>query len=553
MMRRLLRHALAVLILAALPLDASAQLPPATAEQRAAGGRVASVEFSLDELVIERGATVSLEARLLDADGNAVEGAVAVFFAQAGVSPTFVPLTDGSVAEFTGQQPGQGQLALIIMVSEDRQGVFGTAGAVRLADLPVRVTDWPAASIEIDDPTHAAYVGTSLRMAGHVVTDRGTEHSTADITWRSSNSSIATVTSGGVVSGLTPGSVSVTASTENNVVARLDIEVVANPVTALSITPRTAQARTGDVVEFDIVPSDASGRSVTDAFVDLSVSGLDGTGGFVFEDGSFVAEQPGAYRVIASVGGVSSAALVEVVAREAAPPVEFVAHGARSEVSTSDLWVFEGVDGRDYAYTGTHARGGGERMFVWDVTDPANVALLDSVVVNARVVNDVKVSDDATWAIITREGASTRRNGIVVLDLQDPAHPTIMAELTDELTAGIHNVWIMGDVVYAVNDGTSAMNIIDMSDPAGPRNAGRWELRPGDTDKSLHDVWGRRRVRLPLLLGRRSSHPGRRGGEPRRHAVRAGLRVEHLVPGGQHPRRVAREGLCLPRRRDRDV
>ena len=33
------------------------------------------------------------------------------------------------------------------------------------------------------------------------------------------------------------------------------------------------------------------------------------------------------------------------------------------------------------------------------------------------------------------------------------------------------------------------MNIIDMSDPMSPRNAGRWELRPGDTDKSLHDVW----------------------------------------------------------------
>jgi hypothetical protein len=114
---------------------------------------------------------------------------------------------------------------------------------------------------------------------------------------------------------------------------------------------------------------------------------------------------------------------------------------------------------------------------------------MDSVVVDARVVNDVKVSEDATWAIITREGASTRRNGIVVLDLADPAHPTVIAELTDELTAGIHNVWIMGDVVYAVNDGTSAMNIIDMSDPADPRNVGRWEVRPGETDKSLHDVW----------------------------------------------------------------
>jgi hypothetical protein len=47
----------------------------------------------------------------------------------------------------------------------------------------------------------------------------------------------------------------------------------------------------------------------------------------------------------------------------------------------------------------------------------------------------------------------------------------------------------MGDVVYAVNNGTSAMNIIDMSDPANPTHAGRYEIKPGDQNKSLHDVW----------------------------------------------------------------
>jgi hypothetical protein len=180
---------------------------------------------------------------------------------------------------------------------------------------------------------------------------------------------------------------------------------------------------------------------------------------------------------------------VEVHPREAAPPVEFLSHGARADVATSDLWAFEGLDGRDYVYTGTHSRGGGQKMFVWDVTDPTAVELIDSVMVDARVVNDVKVSDDASWAIITRENASTRRNGIVVLDLADPAHPTIMSELTDSLTGGIHNVWIVGDLVYAVNNGTNAMHILDLSDPANPTHAGRFEIRPGETGKSLHDVW----------------------------------------------------------------
>ena len=251
----------------------------------------------------------------------------------------------------------------------------------------------------------------------------------------------------------------------------------------------STSTRRGDVVDFDIVARNAQGEAIDDIALDLAVHGLEGTGGFVYDDGTFVAEETGAYRVIASSGSASAASIVEVTERPAPQPVELLDHGVRSEVATSDLWVFEGADGQDYAYTGTHAQGGGERMFVWRVTDPENIVLVDSVVVDARVVNDVKVNEDASWAIITREGASTRRNGIVVLDLADPAHPTIMSELTDELTGGIHNVWIMGDVVYAVNDGTSAMNIIDMSDPANPTHAGRYEIRPGETDKSLHDVW----------------------------------------------------------------
>ncbi|MEQ9401217.1 MAG: Ig-like domain-containing protein [Longimicrobiales bacterium] len=479
--------AVAAALLLLAPAAAEAQLPTATPEQRAAGARVASVDFGTQELVIPRDEAAPLQPRFLDAAGNLVEGVLGVVFAQAGVSPAFAVVTPGM--SFTGREPGEGTLVALVAVPEGEGSAFGIDGAQVVGRLSVRVAEWPAASIEVARPEHTAYAGTSLRLGGTVLTDRGTEHPTAAITWRTDDSSVAMVSAGGVFTGLRPGQARVTAATEGNVTETFTVDVVANPVRTLSISPASDRARTGDVVAFDVRPTDADGRVVDDVAVDLSVSGLDGTGGFVFDDGTFVAEEPGAYRVIATVGSVSSAALVEVKEREAPLPVKLQDHGAVAHVATSDLWVFEGTDGRDYAYTGTHSAGGGERMFAWDVTDPTNIVLTDSVVVDARVVNDVKVNAAGTWAIITREGASTRRNGIVVLDLADPAHPTVLAELTDSLTAGIHNVWIDGDVVYAINNGTSAMNIIDMSDPAAPRNVGRWELRPGETDKSLHDVW----------------------------------------------------------------
>jgi hypothetical protein len=170
---------------------------------------------------------------------------------------------------------------------------------------------------------------------------------------------------------------------------------------------------------------------------------------------------------------------------------EVVGRGPVAHTFTSDLWVFQGVDGRDYAYTGTWGacRGCvGDRMYAWDVTDPTNPVLTDSVVVDARVVNDVKVNRDGTIAVITREGASNRRNGIVLLGLEDPAHPRVITEYWETLTGGVHNTFIDGDLVYAVHNGTADLHIIDISNPEDPVQISRWGV-PAHPAKYLHDVF----------------------------------------------------------------
>jgi hypothetical protein len=470
-------------------IGAEAQLPPVSEAEIAAGSRVRTVTFSPESISIVRGDTVVLAPAFLDANGQPVEGVQSML----GPSGSLVSLAGPPIGmgpfTMTGNQPGTGTITVLIRVPDDSGSFMGLNGVRQIGSVAVSVADWPVARITIDEPAYHAFTGTSFKLNATVYTDRDTEHATAQVRWQSETPLTASVSTGGVLRPERPGEAVIIATTDNGVTARLTLSVAENPVRQLDISPRNATARTGDVVRFDVSALDSDGRQVDDLALAYSVFGLDSAGGFVFEDGTFVAENPGAFRVVATLGNMAADALVEVAARPNPTTIEMVDHGAVSHVTTSDLWVFEGMDGRDYAYTGTHASGGGERMFAWDVTDPANIFVTDSVVVDARVVNDVKVSGDASWAIITREGASDRRNGIVVLDLADPAHPTVIAELTDDLTAGIHNVWINGDFVYAVNDGTSAMNIIDLSDPADPRHAGRWEVRPGETNKSLHDVW----------------------------------------------------------------
>ncbi len=170
--------------------------------------------------------------------------------------------------------------------------------------------------------------------------------------------------------------------------------------------------------------------------------------------------------------------------------IEKVGHGPIAHTLTSELWVFRGVDGRDYAYTGTW--GGcpdciGDRVFAWDVTDRQNPVLTDSVVVDARVINDVMTNAEGTIAVLTREGASSRRNGIVLLDLSEPASPTVLSEYSETLTGGVHVIYVDGDYVYATNNGTGDMHVVSIADPRNPREVGRWGLdTPG---RYLHDVW----------------------------------------------------------------
>lgn len=171
---------------------------------------------------------------------------------------------------------------------------------------------------------------------------------------------------------------------------------------------------------------------------------------------------------------------------------EVVGRGPVSHTRSTDLWAFQGVDGRHYVYTGTW--GGcngcrGDRLFAWDVTDPANPVLTDSVMVDAQSINDVAVNEDRTLAAFGRRGARSRRNGVVLLDLREPAHPRQIGEYWETVTGGVQSVFFSGDRLYVADAGAASLVILDVSDPTDPRSAGRWSLDTGTPDRFLSDVF----------------------------------------------------------------
>ena len=192
--------------------------------------------------------------------------------------------------------------------------------------------------------------------------------------------------------------------------------------------------------------------------------------------GAFVAERSGTHTVIADGFTTSASATVAVTSRKVRKDVEIVGQGPVRDRYTSDLWVWEGADGRDYAVTGTWGADG--HAYFWDVTDPAAMSLIDTVRVDARTVNDVKVSEDAQFCVISREGASNRRNGLVILDVSDPAERRAgdRPATTTSSPAGSHNVFIAEDHIYALSAGRR-YDILNAEDPTNPVPGGT--LRAG--------------------------------------------------------------------------
>ncbi|MDX1390447.1 MAG: hypothetical protein R3344_14755, partial [Acidobacteriota bacterium] len=357
-------------------------------------------------------------------------------------------------------------------------------------EIPLTILPPPVARIDVVSPPRRFYAGTRVQLDARAYDADGRRRSDAELVYASDAPEVAVVGKTGNLRLVSPGRARLSVSADE-ASARLEVEVVDNPVESLKLQASATRARTGEVVHLDARVLDAAGKSLADVPVSFTFSAETDplasggpSSGWIRQDGRFVADLPGEYTVVATAGAHSDSIVVSVDPRDVQREIELVGHGRVSDRATSDLWVWEGVDGRDYAITGTHSASG--HAYIWDVTDPANLEIIDTVRVDARTVNDVKISEDGHLAVVSREGASNRRNGIVILDVSEPqVGVRVLASYDDELTGGVHNVYVHDRHVYALSAG-QRYDIINIEDPTKPHRVGRFAL--DNPDRSIHDV-----------------------------------------------------------------
>ena len=434
------------------------------------------------ELTLEVGKSAQLTATVKDADGNTLERGV-VFFSRA---RRFVGVNPAGMVE--AHRPGD--QTLIAMVPADPDAMDRRAEPALMVEIAVRVPWPPLASVAIGALPANLYAGTSLRISALAQDTSGAERK-PDFGWSSSDASVATVSEHGVLMLHGEGSATISASAES-VSGEAAISVSANPAVRLEVSAGEDEVRTGDVVWFSARALDASGNEVPDYPLQYAVSTrtpdtlvAPGAAAFVEPDGAFVAERPGLHTVVVSGGSFTARETIRATARNVKKDWEVVGRGPVRDRHSSDLWVWEGADGRDYAITGTWGADG--HAYFWDVTDPSSIHLVDTVRVDARTVNDVKVSPDGKFAVLSREGASNRKNGLVVLDVENPTNGVkIIARYDDQLSGGVHNVFVAENHILALSAGRR-YDILNAEDPTNPYRVGRFELdTPGH---GIHDVW----------------------------------------------------------------
>jgi hypothetical protein len=367
-----------------------------------------------------------------------------------------------------------------------RPGAGTLTTTIRVTVLPS-----PIERIEITParPGLRLYASTSRFYEAKAVQADGRLRTDAELTWSVSDASVATVNALGHLRGRAPGRIELRVRSEG-VEGRLPVVVAALPDGELHLArqPHAGPIRTGDVITFEASFS-AGGRAIDDVPIVWSGTRVSepfayagAPAGAQIREGRFVADVPGTYQVVAAAGPHAVDHVFEVVPRDVVEEVEVTGHALNAGYRITDLWVFEGVDGRDYAMTGSKLADG--HAYFYDVTDPANLIKYDSIQVNGRTVNDVKVSPDGRYGVISREGASDRRNGVVIVDLSDPRDPKIASVYDEGLTGGVHNVFATDTHLFALSAGDKYV-ILDMSDIYDPRYVSEYD----HPDSRLHDVW----------------------------------------------------------------
>src|SRR5207248_368282 len=112
----------------------------------------------------------------------------------------------------------------------------------------ITVTTVPVATVDVTPPSASVQAGQTVQLTGTPRDAGGNPLSGRTVTWSSSNTSVATVSNSGLVSGVTPGTATITATSEGKS-GTSSVTVTKVPGATVGVTPPAAAAQAGQAVQ----------------------------------------------------------------------------------------------------------------------------------------------------------------------------------------------------------------------------------------------------------------------------------------------------------------
>ncbi len=276
----------------AAQISATAEGKSAVANVAVAPTAVASVQLSSAELRLTTGQRVQLSATARDASGAPLSGRVVNWT----VGDASIAVVD-STGAVTALAPGG---TTVTATSEGR-----------VATAAVFVTSVPVASVVLTPSSTSIVEGQTTQLRAETRSSTGVVLTARTIVWSSSNASVASVSSSGLVTGVSTGTTTITATSEGRS-ATASVSITARPVNAIVVSPSQLLLIAGQTVTLAVQVTDAQGNLLSGRPVAFRSDGVGVAS--VSASGVVTAVAPGATTITVTSEGRSTTVSVVVSA-----------------------------------------------------------------------------------------------------------------------------------------------------------------------------------------------------------------------------------------------
>jgi trimeric autotransporter adhesin len=358
---------------------------------------VASIALSPASITGVAGNTMQVSAVLKDASGNTVAGQTVSWAS-----------SDATIANVSSS-------GLVTLKKQGSTTITASDGSIS-ATVAVTVNATPVAAIALSPTTVTGVPGNTAQLSAVPEDASGNAMSGVSLTWTSSNTAIATVSSG-TVTLVKQGTATITVAGAG-VVATAAVTVNAPAVAAITLSPASVTGVPGNTKQLAAAAQDASGNAISGATVTWSSSSP--ATATVSSSGLVTLVKPGTATITAASGTVTATAAVTVNA----PAVAAIALSPASVT---------GVPGNSKQLTATAQDASGNTMSGATVTWSSSSSAT-ATVSSSGMVTLVK---QGTATITAASGSVTATAAVTVNAAAPPAVASVsVAPATTSVVAG---------------------------------------------------------------------------------------------------------------------